>query len=63
MQLKKDGPFNTVRKWAGQFYKPRADAKALQLELNGTYPVLDFPQPPRSWQEQGFENGLFGEKI
>jgi len=63
MQLKTDGPFNTVRKWAGQFYKPRADAKVLQQELNGTYPVLDFPQPPRSWQEQGFEKGLFGDHL
>ncbi len=63
MQLKKDGPFNTVRKWVGQFYMPREEAKLRQQELNGVYPVLDFPQPPRSYQEEGYEKGLFGENA
>ncbi|MDY0006760.1 MAG: Rieske 2Fe-2S domain-containing protein [Spongiibacteraceae bacterium] len=59
MQLKKDGPFKTVRRWVGQFYKPQEEARAVQQELNGVYPVLDFPQPDKSWIEQGFEKGLF----
>src|SRR5690606_937056 len=59
MQLKKDGPFKTVRQWVGQFYKPQEEARAVQQELNGVYPVLDFPQPDKSWIEQGFEKGLF----
>lgn len=63
MQLKKDGPFNMVRKWVGQFYKPREEAKLVQQELNGVHAVLDMPQPSKSWQEQGFEIGLFGEKA
>lgn len=59
MQLKKDGPFRKVREWVSQFYMPREEAKALQQELNGVYPVQDFPQPSSSWQEEGFERDLF----
>jgi len=60
MQLKTDGPFNTVRKWVGQFYMPREDAGQLRQQINGVYPVTNFPQPPRDWQEKGYEDGLFG---
>jgi 3-ketosteroid 9alpha-monooxygenase subunit A len=59
MQLKKDGPFRTVRKWAGQFYMSREDAKAVQVEVNGIHAVPDFPQPDKKWQDEGFENDCF----
>ncbi|MFM7785639.1 MAG: Rieske 2Fe-2S domain-containing protein [Gammaproteobacteria bacterium] len=59
MQLKTDGPFNTVRKWVGQFYMPREDARQLREQINGVYPVTNFPQPPRDWQQKGYEDGLF----
>ncbi len=60
MQLKTDGPFNNVRKWVGQFYKSREDARMVQQELNGVYAVQQFPQPSRELREKGYEDGLFG---
>jgi 3-ketosteroid 9alpha-monooxygenase subunit A len=59
MQLKTDGPFNLVRKWVGQFYKTREDARAVQQELNGVHPVQKFPQPSMELRERGYEAGLF----
>jgi len=44
----------------GQFYMPREDAGQLRQQINGVYPVTNFPQPPRDWQEKGYEDGLFG---
>ena len=60
MQLKTDGPFNTVRKWVSQFYMPREQARQLQQELNGVYPVLNFPQPSDEIRNRGNAEGLFG---
>ena len=60
MQLKTDGPFNTVRKWVSQFYMPREQARQLQQELNGVYPVLNFPQPSEEIRNRGNAEGLFG---
>ncbi len=60
MQLKTDGPFNSVRKWVGSFYQPRDQGQALREQMNGVQAVHNFPQPPRSYQEQGFESDMFG---
>ena len=60
MQLKNDGPFNNLRKWVGQFYKPREEARLVQQALNGVHPVRDFPQPSRDLRERGYEDGLYG---
>ena len=38
-----DGPFARVRAWYKQFYHPRAQAKAMQERLNGTYTIRGFP--------------------
>jgi len=43
IQLPTDGPFNICRKWYSQFYMPVDDAKNLQREIDGIYPVKDFP--------------------
>lgn len=59
MQMKKDGPFNKVRRWVSQFYMPREDAKAIQQELNGIHAVLDFPQPEGDRKGGDFESELF----
>ena len=59
MQMKMDGPFNTVRKWCNQFYVPAAEAKAVQEEFNGIVPITGFAQPNSKWQDEGFEEGLF----
>ena len=43
IQLPTDGPFNICRKWYSQFYMPMNDATNLQKNLDGIYPVKDFP--------------------
>jgi 3-ketosteroid 9alpha-monooxygenase subunit A len=60
MQLKTDGPFNMVRKWVGSFYLSREEGAALREQMKGVQPVHNFPQPPRSYQEQGFESDMYG---
>lgn len=57
MQLKTDGPFNTVRKWCNQFYSPAEVAKDIQQEINGIHTVPNLPTPDAKWLET--ETGLF----
>lgn len=59
MQTKNDGNFKTLRKWVGQFYMSREDAKGVQAELNGVLPVQDFPQPSMEARDAGFEEDCF----
>ncbi|MEH6551082.1 MAG: Rieske 2Fe-2S domain-containing protein [Pseudomonadales bacterium] len=57
LQLPKDGPFNKVRKWYGQFYDLRANAANYYSELNGLHHITDFATPDESTKE--LEDGLF----
>lgn len=59
MQTPNDGNFRAVREWAGQFYKPRSEAKAIQEKFNGVLPVKDFPQPTTEARDKGFEDNCF----
>lgn len=59
MQSKHDGNFRAVRDWAGQFYMPREDAKAVQEKHNGVLPVRAFPQPTMEARDNGFEEDCF----
>ena len=45
MQMKKDGPFNLVRKWYRQFYDERAKAGEYHFELNGKHHIGNFERP------------------
>lgn len=57
MQLRKDGPFNTLRKWYAQFYDERAKAGAYHAQVNGRYFIPDFDKPGE--RHQALDQGLF----
>jgi len=59
MQTPKDGNFRAVREWAGQFYKPASEVKAVHEKFNGVLAVKDFPQPSLQARESGFEDDCF----
>jgi 3-ketosteroid 9alpha-monooxygenase subunit A len=43
LQIPTDGPYSKIRGWYKQFYHPRAEAAALQAQVNGTYTVRGLP--------------------
>ena len=57
MRLRKDGPFNTLRKWYAQFYDKRAKAGAYHAQVNGRYFIPDFDKPGE--RHQALDQGLF----
>lgn len=59
MQVKTDGPFRTVRKWASQFYAQQENVQAIRDEVNGMHPVLNFPQPGPDRKTPEFEEDCF----
>lgn len=58
MQMKKDGPFRTLRKWYSQFYDESAKAGEYHSELNGTHHIQNFDQPGD--EHSKLDVGLFG---
>ena len=57
MQLRKDGPFRTLRKWYAQFYDQRSKAGAYHAQVNGRYHIPDFGKPGE--RHQALDQGLF----
>jgi 3-ketosteroid 9alpha-monooxygenase subunit A len=49
LQVIGDGPFGKLRQWAGQFYRPRAEAKKIQAAINGTYVTKGTASAP--WED------------
>jgi 3-ketosteroid 9alpha-monooxygenase subunit A len=43
LQIPADGPYNKVRAWYKQFYHPRALAKTMQEQVNGSHTIRGFP--------------------
>lgn len=57
MQLRKDGPFRTLRKWYAQFYDERAKAGEYHAQVNGRCFIPDFDRPGE--RHQTLDQGLF----
>ena len=57
MQLRKDGPFRTLRKWYAQFYDQRSKAGDYHAQVNGHYHIPDFGKPGE--RHQALDQGLF----
>ena len=57
MQLRKDGPFRTVRNWYAQFYDQRTKVGQYHAKLNGRCHIPDFGRPGKKHMEM--EGGLF----
>ena len=58
MQLRKDGPFRTMRQWYGQFYDERSKVGQYHAKLNGRHPIHGFERPGD--RHMVMEGGLFG---
>ncbi len=59
MRLKRDGRFDYVRKWVGQWYMSAEDARAVREEINGIHPIPGLPQPGDEQKNGGYEDDCF----
>ena len=57
MQLRKDGPFRTLRKWYAQFYDQRSKVGSYHAQVNGRHHIPDFGKPGE--RHQALDQGLF----
>lgn len=59
IQTPHDGRFRAVRKWTEQFYRPRDEARATHLEMDGVLGVPGFPTA-EAHKSVEFESDCFG---